>query len=348
MKTFKSHAAYICFSILFLFIILLYCYFNQPVIRVLNKKVFVADPQVSLNYPNSYIPIQFINYTKSGLWHKKDLPISSFTSPYSVKLKDREPGTEITINAVGDIMSNADVQLTAYLHRHDKEETAGGYDWIFSPLKQILSDADFTTGNLETPTSPSYPYTGSNKIFNASPLLLKGLKNAGFDVLQLANNHALDMTEKGLLDTIEKITEYDMDYIGAEKDGENLDRTRKITCKNINVALLNYTFLSNVKPTGKNYLNFLPKDSDRAEIISNDIKSAKEAGSDFIIVFLHWGREYHKLPLIASKQLATHLFISGADMIIGAHPHVIQAMELIYTHNNIPVDKFKPALKNIT
>ena len=343
MKQIKITKCTVC-AVVLVFLILITLFFLSGKKRIVKQAVVVANPEVILNYPEKYLPIQYIKYSKFGLWDNRDVPEFFFPKPYSVNIQPKA-GEELSIVAVGDIMAHADLQFTAYLHRNDPGETAGGYDWILSPLKKILLAPDLTIGNLETPVAPEFPYSGLNKTFNASPLLLKGLKNVGFDILQTANNHALDEGEKGLLDTLHEIKKQKFNYIGAYDDLKNKDLIKIVNCNNFKIAMLNYTFLSNNKPGVPNYLHYLSGDMDRVNIISKNIDRANKMGAEFVILFIHWGREYHKMPKLEDRALALALFENGADMIIGAHPHVIQPMEIVYTKNGKIIQNFETGAK---
>src|SRR5690606_38475242 len=89
------------------------------------------------------------------------------------------------------------------------------------------------------------------------------------------------------------------------------------------IALLNYTYGTNGIPVRKpNIVNMLD-----TALIRRDLEIAKAANPDVTIVFTHWGNEYERLPSRAQKSLADFCFRHGADLVIGAHPHVIQPME---------------------
>ena len=340
----------IVFLILALFFVFLFFFYSNIDNSIqrdksLKQLVTVPDPNVILNYPNKFLPIQYLKYIESGLWKEGDIPEGKFSNPFIVELQPKTGKSEISLIAVGDIMSNADLQLTAYLHKNDKGETAGGYDWILKPIKNYLETPDLTIGNLETPIAPMLPYVGSNKKFNASPFLLKGLKNAGFDILEVANNHAFDEGELGLLATIKEIKKQSLSYIGASDNFNNRNFVDLINCKGFKIALLNFTLKLNEKDLTPKNLYYIPNTPDKEKIILANIEKARKMGAEFIIIFIHWGREYHKMPMIKDRNLALNLCLQGADMIIGSHPHVIQPMEIVYTKNNTIIPKFEQGAK---
>jgi hypothetical protein len=121
-----------------------------------------------------------------------------------------------TLVAAGDLMAHEELQLTAYLHKDDPGETANGYDWIFRKVAGLVADADLAVGNLETLVSPSAPRSGFPR-FNVDPSYLVALKNLGFDLLLLANNHMLDKGVSGLLETQNEITKSGLMHTGAQK-----------------------------------------------------------------------------------------------------------------------------------
>jgi poly-gamma-glutamate synthesis protein (capsule biosynthesis protein) len=93
------------------------------------------------------------------------------------------------------------------------------------------------------------------------------------------------------------------------------------------IALLNYTYGTNgIKIPEPVIVNMLDKD-----LITNDVKKAKNNNADIIILFLHWGTEYDTVPAKSQTDLAEYFFSIGVDLLIGSHPHVLQKM--IWTKN---------------
>jgi poly-gamma-glutamate synthesis protein (capsule biosynthesis protein) len=202
----------------------------------------------------------------------------------------------------------------------------GVYDFtpVYSEIKSIIESADLAFINQETVMGgASFGYSGY-PAFNTPQSLAKTIADTGFDIVNQANNHAMDMGKKGLIatldlwDTIEGIT-----VIGARKEG---DSARIITKNNISLGFLSYTY-------GLNGIA-LPADNPNLVSLINKNKMETEIDAlrplcDFLIVSIHWGDEYKTEPGKTQTDLALFMAEHGVDLIIGHHPHVLQRAQTI-------------------
>ena len=224
--------------------------------------------------------------------------------------------SEITINLVGDLMCHLPQTKNAEVNK-------GVYDFkpSFEYIKPYLQNADLTIGNLETTfAGTALPYAGY-PAFNSPDAYCEALKDAGFDFLVTANNHSMDTREAGLLRTVEVIKKYNLGYAGTYLSKEDHDSLRILNIKGIKLGILNYTYGTNGSyPTdAHNYmLNVIDSTG-----ITNAIKSCKKKGADAILVFYHMGVENISEPTIAQKNAVKYALDAGANIVIGAHPHVI-------------------------
>ena len=228
--------------------------------------------------------------------------------------------TRVHIIAAGDAMCHPS-QI-----RYAKKSDGTGYDFdrCFQYLTDILASGDLNIVNLET-TLAGPPYSDFPH-FCAPDEFAMALKNAGFNFFMLANNHCADKGTEGAILTIEKLQ--NMQVLSAGTYLDEQDRERRypalVEIKGIKISLLNYTLSTNgfivKKPVSINMLY----DTVR---IKKDLDAAKNQQPDVIIVFLHWGEEFQKLPNKEQKTEAEFFFKNGADIIIGTHPHVVQPVE---------------------
>lgn len=202
----------------------------------------------------------------------------------------------------------------------------GNYDYssYFQYFKDEISTADLAIVNLEG-TSGGKPYKGY-PMFSFPEAFPAALKEAGFDVFLTANNHALDRFSKGLIRTIDVLDSLQVYHTGSFKD--SLDRADNypliIEKNNIRIALLNYTYDTNgIKVSPPCIINYIDKDQ-----IREDIQKARKVNPDVIIANMHWGLEYKLLPSPEQKALTRFLADEGVDIIVGSHPHVVQAIEI--------------------
>lgn len=178
-------------------------------------------------------------------------------------------------------------------------------NYSFMNVAGVLKDADIVFSNLESPIINNCPFSDSGFKFCSSPEMIEGLKYAGIDIVNLANNHILNYGKEGL----EKTKRYlDLNGIRWVGDG-NLVIIEKNKTR--------FGFL------GFNFLGPKPQDKD-LDLIRNSKKKV-----DFLIVGVHWGEEYKLKASLNQKLIAGKLSEAGADYIVGHHPHWIQDTEII-------------------
>ena len=261
--------------------------------------------------------------------------------------REPPPAKRVTLAATGDIMVHS-TQIKA-ARQHD-----GSYDFnsVFTDIQPYLEAADLTFANLETTFGGSEPYTGY-PLFNAPDAMADALKNAGFDIIQTANNHTMDSKAKGAVRTYNVLREKGLSPVGTAASPE--DRKPLIVEKNgIKLAFLAYTYGTNGIPVPEDqpYLvNLIDED-----VIAQDIQQSKEDGAEFIIVGLHFGNEFEREPNEEQRQLVNRVFEMGADVILGGHPHVLQPMEqmevggekkfVIYSLGNFVSNQFSYTVSN--
>ncbi len=227
--------------------------------------------------------------------------------------------TRLSLLFLGDIMQHDTQILSAY----DASTGTYNYEPCFRYVKKYFMEADLTIGNLELTLGGS-PYKGYPQ-FSAPDALASSLKAAGVDVLVTANNHSLDRRKKGLERTIRVLDSLKILHTGTFRDTvERMNDYPLLISKNgFTLALLNYTYGTNGIPVTKpNIVNLID-----TAVIRRDLQHAKKMTPDLIIVFMHWGNEYQRQPSKQQKQLAEFCLRHGANLVIGAHPHVLQSME---------------------
>ena len=232
----------------------------------------------------------------------------------------------ITISAVGDLMCHS----VQFQYAESRKDTFN-FNPVYRIVKQYLSTSDFTIGNLETVVAGKEKRYSGYPLFNSPDEYINALKNAGFDLLFTANNHALDRGEYGILRTIEIIKGNKINYEGTFVSQMDRDSIRIIDIKGIKVAFLAYAYGTNG--------NIVPKDRpyliNRIDfnLIRKDIQRARRKNADIVVVYLHFGTEYKREPDKYQKVVVDSTIKYGADIIIGSHPHVIEPMKMFKTNN---------------
>jgi len=247
------------------------------------------------------------------------LPVLSAAQEYDtipVSLQERD--TVLTLLFAGDIMGH-DGQIASALN--DSTGTYS-YDSVFKYICPVISAADVAIGNLEV-TLGGAPYKGY-PAFSSPDALAVACLNAGFDILVTANNHSADRGTRGLLRTIRVLDSLGIQHTGTWVSSEARDSLLPLIINHdsIRLALLGFTYGTNgivvPPPAMVSYI-----DTVRA---ATEIKQSVDYGADRTIIFIHWGTEYDTLPDLNQKMTAAALQRSGADIIIGSHPHVLQPM----------------------
>lgn len=225
-----------------------------------------------------------------------------------------------TIRIVGDLMCHS----TQYNYAH-VENDSFDFTGVYSEVRDYISEADISIGNLETVTAGKSKKYSGYPFFNAPDDFLYALKYAGFDLLISANNHAIDRGEKGLERTIEQLNKYGLHQTGTFISQEDNDSLRIFQVNGIRIAMLAYAEHTNDVPIpkGKNYLINLISE----ELIAEDILKARNKGADIVLVHFHYGPEYNREPSSYQEEVVNKTIELGADIIIGGHPHVIQPVD---------------------
>jgi Bacterial capsule synthesis protein PGA_cap len=231
-----------------------------------------------------------------------------------------------TLCFVGDLMCHS-TQFNYAKVEADSFDFTG----VYREVKKYLFEADLTIGNLESVIAgknkgySGYPY------FNAPDDYIYALKDAGFDLLITANNHALDQGWDGVKRTIEVINENHLYQTGTFTSQEGRDSVRIFEINSIRIAVLAYSENTNGLsiPKGKDFVINLIDEG----LIKRDIIKAREKNVDIVLVHLHYGPEYNREPSDYQKEIVNKIIQLGADIIIGGHPHVVQPVDFFKTNN---------------
>ncbi len=230
----------------------------------------------------------------------------------------------------GDVMFDRGIK--SRVSRTDSIFGGGGYDSLFSDIAPIFYRADYVSVNLETPVADTPSPMLKKFVFNADTAVVRSLKQAGVDILNLANNHTVDHGKVGLGSTLRWILNNGLIPVGAGQGALSCEpltissAKRKIMLFSVNMLPLE-RWLNN--STG--FCICMPGTDE----LQSRIKEVRREFPDvFIVLQLHWGAEYHTLPMPDQIAVARRLSDAGADLIVGHHPHVVQQITRI---NGMPV-----------
>lgn len=248
-------------------------------------------------------------------------PVSAKEKKTRTPVEKEETEKKVTLSMVGDVLLHLTVQGTV-------KDKKGNYNYkpIFKEIKKTIQSYDIAIVNQETILGGKELGISGYPMFNASYEIGDAIYDAGFDVILHANNHALDRGKKGIFNTLNfwKKTYPELGVVGMysnEKESKKIYIHEK---NGIKIAILNYTYGTNgLKPPvdmpyAVNYLN--------KKKVESDIKKAKKQ-ADFVIVCPHWGTEYYHGVSDYQKYWANIFLKNKVDLVIGAHPHVIEPVE---------------------
>lgn len=238
--------------------------------------------------------------------------------------------TTIHIKAAGDLnVTNTVINAGV---------AVGGYNYTraFMDVASTLSDADLTVLNLEGNICGE-PY-GSDTT-SAPRELLDGLRNAGVDLIQMANSCTINNGLIGLTSTLQTIRAAGLEPVGAFASESEFQQSKGYTiteAQGVKVAFVAFTkgLGGRGLPAGNdNLVNILYEDYastydkiDRTSITSV-LKAVEAEKPDITIALLHWGSEYNDDISDTQKSIVNLMKKQGVDVIIGTHPHTVQAIE---------------------
>ena len=254
----------------------------------------------------------------------RNAPAVSQNSDSKGKNSVTEEETSARIMANGDLLYHDIIYISA-------KKSDGTYDFHenFEYVKPWLKQADLVIGDFEGTVNKDH-YLAGYPLFNAPGEVMDAIKDAGYQVLDLAHNHILDSQIEGVVSTADAIEKAGMTPIGVYTH-EPRDKA-PIVIKEVNgikVALLAYSYGFNgieqsiSQEDYDRYLSDLDEEKMKAEIE----RAEKEA--DITIIMPQMGVEYQIEPTEEQKKLYHKMIDWGADIIFGGHPHVVEPAETV-------------------
>ena len=202
------------------------------------------------------------------------------------------------------------------------------------PITRTLEAADLTMVNLEssitdrgTPEAKELEVPSERYYFRTSPAALDVLAAAGVDVVTMANNHGADYGPVGLRDTLAAIRTSPIPVVGIGRD-----REAAFTPYRVSVRGTDFAFLagdgsmregsSSVWAAGPTNPGIAAAHADRPRALIAAVRAASRR-DDVVVVYMHWGEEFHGCPTHQQRTTAHALAAAGADVIVGSHAHVL-------------------------
>jgi len=208
-----------------------------------------------------------------------------------------------------------------------------GYGWAWSGLGGLFSRDDLTMVNLECPATDIVDPEPKAFTFRCDPQALPAARRAGVDVVSQANNHAYDQGPAGLVDSLDAIRAAGLASVGAGADQSEALRVARVEIHGWTIAVVGIDQV--LDP-----LDQVAGPDKPGTAAGHDFRLALRAvrdaaaSSDLVFVMIHWGVELEVRPRAYQVRQARRMIDAGADVIFGAHPHMLQPME---TYRDRPI-----------
>jgi len=225
---------------------------------------------------------------------------------------------EVSVIFVGDIMLSRGVAQKIKQHND--------LHYPFLKIRDYLKSADLVFGNLETALIQGREIGSGEMVFRSAPEMAFVLKDSGFSVISLANNHTMNFGQAGLADTMLNLAEAQVAYAGAGRNSFEAYWPTFIVKNGLMFAFLAYTdndvipasYFATATTSGVAYMDIAK--------MRQAVNLAKLV-ADVVIVSIHSGAEYSDYPNTRQIKFAHAAIDAGADLVIGHHPHVVQSAE---------------------
>lgn len=252
------------------------------------------------------------------------------------------PSLQVTLDAVGDIMLGRTV---------GERLLAQDPGIVFAGVQSALDSADVRVGNLECALTDRSTSEHKKYPLQAPPEAAQALSLGKFDVVSLANNHAMDYGYQGLTDSQNYLNQYGVATVGAGANSTAAHTPVILERNGLRLAFLAYVDVP-VEMDGFDAHDWIATESKPGiawaypDQIKVDVTAAKQQ-ADVVIVLLHSGYEVPSNVTMGQKQEAHAAIDAGAAVVIGSHPHILQSIEryhgglIAYSLGNFVFDDYR-------
>ena len=249
------------------------------------------------------------------------LPAAPAAAGASTTAPPEGPRT-FTIAATGDLL----------IHEAVADAARNTDGWDFSPMfvhvAPILRAADLAVCHVETPMSPNNAWLSYFPAFIVPRELAAAIAYAGYDTCSLASNHATDAGREGIVGTIAALDRAEVAHAGMALSVEDRDRVTLVEAGDAIVAHLSYAYGFNNGELSEDEA-YLSNVIDEAAIL-DEARRARLEGADFVVLSMHWGKNYDAAPDELQTGVGPRMLASpDIDLILGHHAHVVQPVARI-------------------
>ena len=264
-------------------------------------------------------------------------------SAYPLLFQRNSPGTTgsepVDIVIVGDVLFARGV---------DRQAASNGMDDPLSRVSPLLRSADLAVGNFEG--TIAHEDVGSRREgpwrFKARPEAAAAVARAGFDLMSLANNHAMDWGPEALQATAGYLRLNRVGTVGAWLDRQGAQQPCVRVVGGVGTVWLAFNEIGHWEPSEAEGGYGWSRGRLTSSRLAGQVREARGMG-DLVVVYLHWGQEYEEKPRPWQVDLARAAVDAGADLVVGHHPHVPQSVErygkglIVYSLGNFLFDQRK-------
>jgi len=226
-----------------------------------------------------------------------------------------EPRSGAVLAFVGDVVPGRSMELQI-------DRYGSGYPW--AGLGYLLHDADLAMANLECVLSTQGTALDKLYVIRAHPGMVDTLSSGGMDVVSLANNHTLDFGSEALGDTRSALGQVNVAVVGAGRTPEDARSAALFDVTGVRVAVLAYAgsyWQGSADMPDSDLIAWSDPES-----VAQDVRAARDQ-ADVVVVVVHAGKEYSRAPSAIQVTVAHTAIDAGANLVVGHHPHVTQAVE---------------------
>ena len=256
---------------------------------------------------------------------------------------NHEVGGNLSLTVTGDIMFGRNMPAVLSLDSSP-----------YQHVSNVTGNTDILLVNTENPFTTSGDAVKPDVPLKANPQYIPLLNGtSGMIISANANNHVFDYGVTGMRDSIENLDSYGIAHIGAGENKQEATKPAIIEKDGHKITIFNYMDSENFQEYSQSVMPIATDDSpgysawDDVESVEQ-IKQAKENGSDIIIVYMHYGNEYSRSPNDNQKEISHLAIDAGATAVVGSHAHVTQGIEvyngkpIFYNLGNFMFDQSNP------
>lgn len=221
---------------------------------------------------------------------------------------------------LSSIVGVGDVMLSGRM-RGPIEEFGDAYP--FAAVQPLLDLAPVGFANLEGPLARVAKKLSRPHSYKVAPERASAMKSAGINLVTLANNHLLDCGREGVIETLDALSAAKIGVVGGGAYEQEARRPGIVVAGTVTIGVLGYYWNRRTAAT-----EHLPGSAmDTEQNVRQDIAALRDR-VDRVVVGVHWGIPYDHQPSAADRMKARFFVDSGADAVLGHHPHVVQPVEI--------------------